>query len=56
MLDQRGDVVRHVLDAQRAVDVGRAPVALQVDRDDLAVRGERGQQVAEHPGRAEAAV
>ncbi len=35
MVDQGTDVVRHLLVAQWAVDVGRAPMSLQIDSDDL---------------------
>ena len=43
VVDQRGDVVGHELDVERPVDVGGAPVPLQVGCDDLVVVGERGQ-------------
>ena len=56
MPDQRGDVVGHRLEAQRAADVRGAAVRLQVDGDDPAVLRERGQHRAEHLTRAEPAV
>ena len=35
VLEQRRDVVRQLLVGQRPIDVGRAPVALELDRNDL---------------------
>ncbi len=32
VFDQGGNVVRHQLEAERAVDVGGAPMGLQIDR------------------------
>ncbi len=46
----------HQLIAQRAIDVGCAPVGLQIDSDDLPVLGEGRQQFAEHLDRANAAM
>ena len=48
MLDQGGDVVSHQLEAQRAIDVGGAPMGLQIDGDHLPVLGEGWQHLAEH--------
>ena len=56
VLDQGGDIVRHQPDAQGSIDVGRPPVALQVDGDDLPAVGERGKVGPEHLERAEAAM
>ncbi len=56
VLDQRRDVVGHEPDVERAVDVGRPAVALEVDGDHLAVGRQRGQDRAEHLARAEAPV
>src|SRR6266571_1682316 len=39
MPDQGGDIVRHQLEAQWALDVGGVPVPLQLDADDAARRG-----------------
>jgi len=54
--DQRGDVVGHRLVTQRVAGVRGAGVRLQIDGDDPALRGERGQHRAEHLTRAEPAV
>ena len=35
VLHQPGDIVGHGLDSQRAVDIGRASMGLQIDRDYL---------------------
>jgi hypothetical protein len=35
VLDQGCDVVRHQLEAERAIDVSRVPMGLEFDRDDL---------------------
>src|SRR5439155_20886001 len=56
VLDQGGDVVGHQRDAQGAIDVSRAPVALQVDGDHLAALGERREVGAKHLDGAETAV
>src|SRR5258706_11057 len=48
VLDEYGDIVGHRLEAQRPVDVGGAPVALQVDGDDLPPSGKNGQDRVEH--------
>ena len=56
VLDQGGDVVGHQRDAQGAIDVGRAPMALQVDGDHLAALGERREVGAKHLDGAETAV
>src|SRR6266851_5042101 len=56
MLDECGDVVGHRLEAQRPVDVGGAPVALQVDGDDLPPAGKLGQDRVEHGHADHAAV
>ena len=42
MLDQGGDVFGHELEAQWAINVGCAPVGLQIDGDDLPILGEEG--------------
>ena len=56
VVDERRDVVGHEPDVDRAIDVGRPAVTLEVDRDDLVVRGEGGQDRPEHLARAEPAV
>ena len=56
VLDERRDVVGHGLRAQRAIDVGRAAVGLQVDRDDAALGAQRRHDRPEHLAGAEAAV
>jgi len=56
VLDQGGDVVRHRLEAQRAVDVGRAPMGLQIGGDDLPPFCEQRENFAEHLDRADAAM
>jgi hypothetical protein len=37
----------HLLDAQRAIDVGRAPVSLQLEGDDLPSLGKSRQKLSE---------
>src|SRR5579871_6181771 len=44
------DVVGHELAAKGAIDIGGMAVALQVDRNDLPVLGECGQDRIEHSG------
>src|SRR6188768_134546 len=39
MLDQGSDVVRHILEAERAINVGSVTVPLQFDNDYLMVIG-----------------
>jgi len=56
MLDQGSDVVRHERDAQGSIDVGRAPVALQVHSDHLSAPSKGGEIRPEHLERAQAAV
>jgi hypothetical protein len=56
MADEGRDVVGHQLGADRAVDVGRPAVALEVGHDDLAVGGEGRKRRDEQLGRAESAV
>jgi hypothetical protein len=56
MLDQSSHVICHQLNAQRAVDVGRAPMALQVSGDHLPRLGERRQVRAKHFRRTHAAM
>jgi len=46
--DQRGDVVAHRLEAQRAVHVRGTAVPLQVDRDHPAPAGQQRQDRGEH--------
>ena len=47
LAEQRRGVVGHVLDAQRAVDVGGVAVRLLLDGDHPPVLGERGEQLRE---------
>jgi len=54
VLDQGGDVSGHKLEAQWAIDVGCAPVGLQIDGDNPPVLGEGWQHFAEHLDRADA--
>jgi hypothetical protein len=54
--DQGCDVVRHQLDAERAVDVGGAPVGLQIGCNDPPAFREQRQDLAGHLDRADAAV
>ena len=56
LLDERGDIVGHRLVGERAVDIGGAPVPLQIDSDDLAPRRELRQHRTEHFDSAETAV
>ena len=56
VVDERRDVVGHEPDVERAIDVGRPAVTLEIDRDDLVVRGEGGQGRPEHLAREEPAV
>jgi hypothetical protein len=54
--DERGDVVAHRLEAQRAVHVRGAAVPLQVDRDHPAPAGQPRQDRGEHLAGAVSAV
>src|SRR2546421_4666555 len=56
MVDERRDVVGHEAHLDGPVDVRGAPVALQVDRDDLVARGELRHHLGEHLARPEPAV
>jgi hypothetical protein len=56
-LEQRRNVAGHALVGERARSVAGATVALELDRHDLEVAGERGQQLGEAAlDRAEGAV
>ena len=54
--DQRGDVVGHEPDVEWPIDVGGAPVPLQVGGNDLVVGGKCRPDRPEHLARAEAAM
>jgi len=54
--DERGDVVAHRLEAQRAVHVRGAAVPLQVDRDHPAAAGQQRHDRGEHLAAAVPAV
>jgi hypothetical protein len=56
MLDQRVDVVGHRVEAQRTVDIGGAPVGLQINSNHPPGLREQRQDLAEHFGRAQPAV
>ena len=56
VLHQRGDVVRHLLVLQGAIDVGGAAVSLQIDGDDLPALGQVRQQRLHGAGRHVGAV
>ena len=56
VLDEGGDVVAHRDEADRPVDVGRAPVALEVGEDDAVSGGELVGHRPEHLARPESAV
>jgi hypothetical protein len=56
VLDQGGDVVRHLLVAKRAINVGCMPMGLQLNGDDLAGRGKGWQKQCEHADYAKATV
>src|SRR5215210_2858229 len=46
VLDQASDVVRHLLEAQRAIDIGSVPVSLEFDRDELPGLGQQWQHLS----------
>jgi hypothetical protein len=48
VVDERADVVGHRLQADRSVDVRRSTMSLEIRRDHLVVRGERGDVRPEH--------
>jgi hypothetical protein len=54
--DHAGDVVAEYFVAERTVDVRSVAVALEFDRDDLAIGCQVIQKFAEHTGQAEAAM
>ena len=56
VIDEGGDIVRHRLEDQREVDVGREPIGLQTDGDNLPAFCEQQQGLAEHLDRAGAAM
>jgi hypothetical protein len=56
VIDEGSDIVRHRLEVQRAVDVGLAPIGLQIDGDNLPAFCEQQQDLAEHLDRASAAM
>jgi len=56
MLDQRGDVVGHRFVTQWAVDIGGAPVSLQIDGNHFPVLRKRRHDVAEYFGSGQPAV
>ena len=56
VVDERRDVIGHEPDVDRPIDVGRAPVALEVGEDDLVVLGQRWQGRSEHLAGSEPAV
>ena len=56
MRDERGDVIRELLETEGAVDVGGVPMPLQLDSDDLPGLGQGRQERPEHTDGAKAAV
>ena len=56
VVDQGSDVVGHEPDVDRPIDVRRAPVPLEVDRDDLVALRQRGEYRPEHLARHQPAV
>ena len=56
VVDEGRDVVGHEPDVDRPIDVGGAPVPLEVDRDDLVALRQRGEDRPEHLARHEPAV
>jgi hypothetical protein len=51
-----GNVVYHLLERKRSLDVCRVSMSLQIDADDLPGLGQRGQKLGEHPDTAQATV
>jgi len=47
MPERCGGVIGHLLDAQRAIDVGCAPMGLQLEGDDLPSLGKSRQKFSE---------
>jgi hypothetical protein len=46
-VQKRGGVLRHLFEGQRAIDVGRVPVSLLLDGDDLPGLGKEKQNHSE---------
>jgi hypothetical protein len=56
VFDQGGNIVRHLLEGERAINIGGVSMSLQLDGNDLPVLGKDWQKLLEHPDYAQAAV